>query len=134
MSSFIHLKVHSEYSIVDSVVRVDQLLQRVVDLQMPAVALTDEVNLFALIKFYRKAVNKGIKPVIGAELVLAEGKELFRLSVLCQNQIGFRHLIQLLSRAYIEGRRREQVLIQWGWLLELQEGLIILSGGVQGEK
>lgn len=133
MSSFIHLKVHSEYSIVDSVVRVDQLLQRVVDLQMPAVALTDEVNLFALIKFYRKAVNKGIKPVIGAELVLAEGKELFRLSVLCQNQIGFRHLIQLLSRAYIEGRRREQVLIQWGWLLELQEGLIILSGGVQGD-
>ena len=133
MSAFIHLKVHSEYSIVDSVVRVDQLLQRVVDLKMPAVALTDEVNLFALIKFYREAVNKGIKPIIGAELILDEGRELFRLSVLCQNQIGFRHLIQLLSRAYVEGRRREQILIQWGWLLEAKEGLIILSGGVQGD-
>lgn len=133
MGSFIHLKVHSEYSIVDSVVRVNQLLQRVVDLKMPAVALTDEVNLFALIKFYREAINKGIKPIIGAELILAEGEELFRLSVLCQNQIGFRHLIQLLSRAYVEGRQREQVLIQWGWLLEAKEGLIILSGGVQGD-
>ena len=133
MNSFIHLKVHSEYSIVDSVVRVDQLLQRVVDLKMPAVALTDEVNLFALIKFYRGALDRGIKPIIGAELILAKGKELFRLSVLCQNQIGFRHLIQLLSRAYVEGRQPEQALIQWEWLVKVKEGLIILSGGRQGD-
>ena len=133
MSSFIHLKVHSEYSIVDSLIRVDQLLKRVVDLKMPAVALTDETNLFALIKFYREALNKGIKPIIGAELVLAEEKELFRLSALCQNQVGLHHLIQLLSRAYIEGRQRGQAVIQWKWLIELREGLIILSGGTQGD-
>lgn len=129
MSSFIHLKVHSEYSMVDSVVRVDQLLQRVVDLKMPAVALTDENNLFALIKFYRGALNKGIKPIIGSELILAEKKELFRLSVLCKNQVGFRHLIQLLSRSYIERYQRAQAPIQWEWLIESKEGLIILSGG-----
>ena len=135
MSPFIHLKVHSEYSIVDSLVRVDQLLQRVVELEMPAVALTDETNLFALIKFYREALNKGIKPIIGAELILAEGKEeLFHLSVLCQNQVGFQHLIQLLSRAYVEGHhQRGQALIQWNWLIELSEGLIVLSGGRQGD-
>lgn len=133
MSLFIHLKVHSEYSIVDSVIRVDQLLQRIVDLKMPAVALTDEVNLFALIKFYRAALNKGVKPIIGAELILAEGEELFRFSVLCKNQIGFRHLIQLLSRAYVEGRQREQALIRWEWLMEAKEGLIVLSGGRQGD-
>ncbi len=133
MSSFVHLKVHSEYSIVDSVIRVDQLLQRIVDLKMPAVALTDEVNLFALIKFYREALNKGVKPIIGAELILAEGEELFRFSVLCKNQIGFRHLIQLLSRAYVEGRQREHALIRWEWLMEAKKGLIILSGGQQGD-
>ena len=80
MNSFIHLAVHSEYSIVDSVVRVDQLLQRVADLKMSAVALTDEVNLFALVKFYCAAFNKGIKPIIGSELLLIEGDEIFRLT------------------------------------------------------
>ncbi|PMB54530.1 DNA polymerase III alpha subunit [Coxiella-like endosymbiont] len=114
-------------------IRVDQLLQRIVDLKMPAVALTDEVNLFALIKFYREALNKGVKPIIGAELILGEDKELFRFSVLCKNQIGFRHLIQLLSRAYLEGRQCEQALIRWEWLMEVTEGLIILSGGRQGD-
>ncbi|MFK3617597.1 PHP domain-containing protein, partial [Coxiella burnetii] len=130
--SFVHLKIHSEYSIVDSVVRIDQLLQRAVDLKMPAVALTDEVNLFALVKFYRQAINKGIKPIIGSELLLAEGDDVFRFTALCQNQIGFRHLIQLLSRAYVEGRQRDHVLIQWEWLVQANEGLIILSGARRG--
>ena len=129
MNSFIHLAVHSEYSIVDSVVRIDQLLKRLADLKMPAVALTDEVNLFALIKFYCAAFNKGIKPIIGSELLLVEGNEVFRLTALCQNSIGLHHLIQLLSRAYIEGRARNQALIRLEWLVEAKGGLIILSGG-----
>ena len=133
MNSFIHLAVHSEYSIVDSVVRVDRLLQRVADLKMSAVALTDEVNLFALVKFYCAAFNKGIKPIIGSELLLIEGNEIFRLTALCQNSIGFHHLIQLLSRAYVEGRVRNQVLIRWEWLVEARGGLIILSGGRHGD-
>ena len=130
--SFVHLKVHTEYSIVDSVVRINQLLQCAVNLKMPAIAVTDEINLFALVKFYREAISKGIKPIIGSELLLMEGNDIFRLTVLCQNQIGFRHLIQLLSRAYIEGRQRDRVLIQWEWLVEVNEGLIILSGGCKG--
>lgn len=133
MNSFIHLAVHSEYSIVDSVVRIDQLLQRVVNLKMSAIALTDEVNLFALVKFYCAAFNKGIKPIIGSELLLAEGDEIFRLTALCQNSIGLHHLIQLLSRAYIEGRARNQALIRWEWLVEARGGLIILSGGRRGD-
>ena len=131
--SFVHLKIHSEYSIVDSVVRIDQLLQRAVDLKMPAVALTDEVNLFALVKFYRQAINKGIKPIIGSELLLAEGDDVFRFTALCQKKIGFRHLIHLLSCAYVEGRQRNQVLIQWEWLVQAKEGLIILSGARRGD-
>ncbi|QHG92539.1 DNA polymerase III subunit alpha [Coxiella endosymbiont of Amblyomma sculptum] len=134
MNAFVHLRVCTEYSIGNSVVRVDQLLQRVSELKMPAVALTDEMNLFALIKFYREAMNRGIKPIIGAALRLSEDKGLFHLLVLCQNQVGFRHLIQLLSRAYVEGgRQREQVSIRWEWLSELKEGLIVLSGGQKGD-
>ncbi|MFW0072767.1 MAG: DNA polymerase III subunit alpha [Coxiella-like endosymbiont] len=133
MNSFIHLAVHSEYSIVDSVVRIDQLLQRVADLKMSAVALTDEVNLFALVKFYRASFNKGIKPIIGSELLLVEGDTIFRLTALCQNSIGLHHLIQLLSRSYIEGRARNQALIRWEWLVEARGGLIILSGGRRGD-
>ncbi|AJC50538.1 DNA polymerase III subunit alpha [Coxiella endosymbiont of Amblyomma americanum] len=134
MHPFIHLKVHTEYSIGNSVIRVDQLLRRVVELKMPAVALTDEVNLFALIKFYRGAISKGIKPIIGAELKVIEKKEIFYLSVLCQNQVGFHHLIQLLSRAYVNKTyQHEQACVQWKWLIALKEGLIILSGGQQGD-
>ncbi|QTS83864.1 DNA polymerase III subunit alpha [Coxiella endosymbiont of Amblyomma nuttalli] len=133
MNSFIHLSVHSEYSIIDSVVRVNQLLQRVADLKMSAVALTDEVNLFALVKFYCAAFNRGIKPIIGSQLLLIEGNEIFRLTVLCQNSIGLHHLIQLLSRAYVEGRTCNQVLIRWEWLVEARGGLIILSGGRHGD-
>lgn len=133
MNSFIHLSIHSEYSITDSVVRIDQLLQRVADLKMSAVALTDEVNLFALVKFYRAAFNKGIKPIVGSELLLVKGDEIFRLTALCQNSIGLYHLIKLLSRAYTEGRARNQALIRWEWLVEAREGLIILSGGRRGD-
>lgn len=133
MNSFIHLAVHSEYSISDSVVRIDQLLQRVADLKMSAIALTDEVNLFALVKFYCAAFNKGIKPILGSELLLAEGDEIFRLTALCQNSIGLHHLIQLLSRAYTKGRIHNQALIRWEWLVEARGGLIILSGGRRGD-
>lgn len=132
-TEFVHLKVHSEYSIVDSLLSVDALVQQASELNMPAIAVTDETNLFALVKFYRKALTHRIKPIIGAEILCAEGEEIFRFTVLCKNQQGYQHLIQLLSRAYTEGRRGDLALIQWEWLLALKEGLIILSGGREGD-
>ena len=89
MARFIHLKVHSEYSIVDSVLSVPRLLDQAVHLKMPAIALTDEMNLFALIKFYQAALNKGVKPLIGSDLLLEEDQTVFRMTVLCRNFYGF---------------------------------------------
>ena len=87
-TSFIHLKIHSAYSLIDSIVTLDALTSRAVELQMPAVALTDRVNLFGLVKFYKKALSKGVKPIIGADLILKEESEYFLLTVLCKNKIG----------------------------------------------
>src|SRR3990167_1463675 len=130
---FIHLKVHSEFSIVDSLLRIDRLLHKAADLSMPAITLTDQTNLFGLVKFYRKAIAVGIKPIIGSDVCIAEKDAIFSITVLCKNQIGYQNLIQLLSRAYIEGQKENRVLIQWEWLIAAKEGLIILSGGRQGD-
>lgn len=132
MTAFVHLKVHSEYSIVDSLLAIDTLMEKTAELSMSAIAITDEVNLFALVKFYRKAISCKVKPIIGSEFLLAEGEETSRCTVLCKNQIGYQHLIQLLSRAYTEGRRGDLAVIQWDWLVECKEGLIVLSGGREG--
>jgi DNA polymerase-3 subunit alpha len=129
----VHLKVHSEYSIVDSLLSIDALVQEAQRLNMSAIALTDETNLFALVKFYRKAISSGIKPIIGAEILCAQDDEIFRFTILCKNPQGYQHLIQLLSRAYLEGRRGDLALIQWDWLVNIKEGLIILSGGRDGD-
>ena len=83
---FIHLQVHSEYSIVDSIVRIDDYIKRAVELKMPAIALTDQNNLFALVKFYRKALQAGIKPIIGADIVLCYKKQLSHCTLLCKNK------------------------------------------------
>lgn len=132
-SAFVHLKVHSEYSIVDSLLSIDALLEKTAQLNMPMIALTDETNLFALVKFFRKAISSGIKPIIGAEMLCAHEDDIFRFTALCKNPQGYQHLIQLLSRAYLEGRRGDLAVIQWDWLVRVKEGLIILSGGREGD-
>ncbi len=131
--SFIHLKTHSEYSIVDGVLRINSLISSVAAQNMPAVALTDQMNLFALVKFYSKTVSAGIKPIIGADLVLLEKGKTFTVTALCKNQMGYQNLIRLLSRAYLEGQENDKPHIQWSWLVAAKEGLIILSGGRRGD-
>ncbi len=125
---FVHLNVHSEYSIVDSLIRIDELIQEAVRHKMPAIAITDEVNLFALVKFYRKALEAGIKPIVGAEFLVKIDDDVTRLVVLCKNETGYKHLRELLSRAYSEGRETDRALIKRDWLFESSEGLIVLSG------
>src|SRR5579862_3705212 len=137
-ADFVHLRLHTEYSLVDSVVRVDDLMATVAAAHMPAVALTDQCNLFAMVKFYRAALERGIQPIIGADLLLRESEEAqrpSRLTVLCQSTIGYRNLSRLLSRAYLEGQSAAgAALIDRAWLdRDSTAGLIALSGAAEGD-
>jgi DNA polymerase-3 subunit alpha len=132
---FVHLSLHTEYSLVDSVIRIPALMTAVRAAGMPAVALTDQCNLFALVKFYRSAITQGIKPLIGADMLVAAGThahDAYRLRLLCQNNIGYRNLTELISRAYQEGQHSGQPQIQADWLDGRNEGLLALSAGVYG--
>src|SRR5471032_251734 len=101
-------------------------------LKMPAVALTDQSNLFAMVKFYKEALSSGIKPVIGVDAWIREPGERAaptRIVFLCQNLIGYRHLTQLVTRSFLEGQQRGAPMIDLAWLnREVLEGLIVLSG------
>ena len=134
---FVHLRVHTEYSLADSVIRIPALVDRVAELGMPAVAVTDQSNLFSMVKFYRKAQAKGIKPIVGCDLWIADpadAKHPFRLPVLCADEAGYRNLCRLVSRAYLEGRTLGRILLAREWLTgETCRGLIALSGGREGD-
>ncbi len=136
-ASFVHLHLHTEYSLSDSVVRVKPLLAAVAEMGMPAVALTDQCNLFAMVKFYRAALARGIKPIIGVDVLLRDIDEPARpsrLTLLCQYQHGYRNLSRLVSRGYLEGQYRGVPMLDPQWLSsENCAGLIALSGGVDGD-
>ncbi|BCX82637.1 DNA polymerase III subunit alpha [Methylomarinovum caldicuralii] len=134
--SFVHLRLHSEYSLSDGLVRINPLIARCRELGMPAVALTDQVNLFALIKFYRVAEADGIKPIVGADLWVrnpAAPSQPDRLTLLVQNRAGYRNLTALLSRAYLEGQHLGRAIVERDWILANAEGLLALSGGREGD-
>ena len=134
IKSFVHLNLHSEYSISDGLARIKQLPKQVAAAAMPAVAVTDMSNLFAMIKFYRTAVAAGVKPIIGTDVWLQREQEsASRMLLLCQNLQGYRNLAALLSRAYREGHQGDHVAINVAWLAAANEGLIALSGGLDGE-
>ncbi len=134
---FVHLHLHTEFSIVDSTVRIPALMASSVECGMPAVAMTDQGNLFGLVKFYRKAFAAGVKPIIGVELRVrnaAEEERPFSLVLLCQDRDAYRNLTRLVSRSYLEGRRRGVAMIEADWLdADNAKGLIALSGGVNGD-
>lgn len=133
---FIHLHLHTEYSITDGLVCIEPLIEAAVAANMPAVAVTDQSNLFGMVKFYKAALAAGIKPIIGADIWLENlqnPKQPFRLVLLCQNQQGYRNLTQLLSRAYLEGQHQGVPIVQRAWLPTLTPGLIALSGGREGD-
>ncbi|HQZ62073.1 MAG TPA: DNA polymerase III subunit alpha, partial [Dokdonella sp.] len=130
-ADFIHLHVHSEFSLVDSTIRIDRLVAACAQAGMPAVALTDQVNLFALVKFYTAAEKAGIKPIAGCDIWIADpadrGKP-HRLTLLCQDLEGYRNLSRLVSRAWAEGRHGDFALIEADWLFAANRGLIVLAG------
>ena len=133
---FVHLRLHSEYSLVDGLVRVKPLAQKVADIGMPAVAITDFNNLFGLVKFYKSTQAAGIKPIAGADVLIAQDNPeatATQLVLLVADQVGYQNLIKLISKAYLEGQRQAVPIISKSWLADHSEGLIALSGGCMGE-
>jgi DNA polymerase-3 subunit alpha len=145
MSGFVHLHLHTEFSLADSTIRVPEkpeqadpakarqpnLLSRAVELGLPALAVTDLNNLFALIKFYKAAEAVGIKPIAGADLAVAAGpgEAPWRITALCRDHGGYLNLSHLLTRAWMEGHRAEGgVAVRPDWLRDCGEGLVLLAG------
>jgi DNA polymerase-3 subunit alpha len=128
--------VHTEYSLVDGVVRVKPLMKQLAEKQMPAVALTDQGNLFAMVKFYKAALAAGIKPIIGVDAWVSDGDsqtQPCRMLLLCQNRDGYLNLSQLISKSYLEGQHRGIPVMQTDWIHQYSDGLIALSGGRDGD-
>jgi DNA polymerase-3 subunit alpha len=134
--AFVHLGLHTEYSLVDSVVRVPELVDAVAAAGMPAVAITDRGNLFGLVKFYRAAIAAGVKPIVGAEVWLSGDEardDPARLLLYCRNASGYRNLSALLTKAWLEGQHAGKPVIRAGWLAGgAAAGLIALSGSRDG--
>jgi DNA polymerase III subunit alpha len=133
---FVHLRVHTEFSLVDGLVRVKPLMKILPSKGMYSVALTDYCNLFAAVKHYKSAVDAGIKPIIGSDLPCHEPEQTDRVSslvLLCLNSEGYKNLTCLISRAYQEGQYQGQPRVQNQWIAESSEGLIALSGGKFGD-
>ncbi|MDH4273844.1 MAG: DNA polymerase III subunit alpha [Gammaproteobacteria bacterium] len=136
MNQFVHLRVHTEYSLVDGLVRIKKLMKSVASTGMPAVALSDQSNMFGMVKFYKNALGAGVKPLIGVDLWIShedEPQQLYRLLLLCQNAQGYKSLTQLVSRTYTEGQQRGYPVLNTSWLNGNTDGLIALSSARMGD-
>ncbi|MHB8535266.1 MAG: DNA polymerase III subunit alpha [Sulfuricaulis sp.] len=133
---FVHLRVHTEFSLADGIVRIDDLVKTSSRLEMPAVAITDIANLFGAVKFYQAACDAGVKPIVGADVWLenpADPHKPHRLVLLCRNTAGYRHLCLLLTRAYVEGQHSGKPCLSKSWFEAPLPGLIALSGAHEGD-
>jgi DNA polymerase-3 subunit alpha len=136
MTPFVHLRLHTEYSLVDSTIRIKPLMKVAASKDLPALAITDQNNFFGLVKFYKAAMGAGIKPIFGLDLLLADEQgtdTLFHAILLCQNNIGYRNLTKLVSRAYQQGQVLGLPRVQREWIKEFSDGVIMLSGGRDGD-
>ena len=134
--SFVHLRLHTEFSLVDGLVRVKPLVKAVAAAGMPAVAVTEINNMHSLVQFYKAANGAGIKPICGADIWLASPEEdgpLSRMTLLVMNAKGYLNLTELVSRGWTEGQRNGLVVIEREWVKQASEGLIALSGAKEGE-
>ncbi|MES2878908.1 MAG: DNA polymerase III subunit alpha [Pseudomonadota bacterium] len=133
---FVHLRLHTEFSVVDGTNRIDDIVKSAAADRQPALAITDLSNLFGAIKFYKEARKQGVKPLIGTEIWLEGlGKDdgsLSRLVLLVQNTQGYLNLSEMLARAWTQQGTKPQASVKMAWLTELNEGLIVLSGAQAG--
>ena len=133
---FCHLRLHTEFSVVDGTTRIDEVVQAAAANGQPALAITDLNNLFGTVKFYRQARARGVKPLIGAEVLLegmgSDPAATSRMVLLVQNKQGYLNLSELLARSFTRNPGRPQAVASLSWLAELNEGLIALSGAQAG--
>ena len=136
MTEFVHLRLHTEYSLVDGLVRIKSLIGRVAELAMPAVAVTDVCNFYGLIKFHKAAIAAGVQPIFGVDLMVMDADDperAYPLCLLAMSQTGYQNLTLLISRAYTEGQHLGLPYVSKRWLEEAAEGVIALSVGAAGD-
>jgi DNA polymerase III subunit alpha len=127
--SFVHLHLHTEFSLIDGMMKINQLAAKAAELSMPAIAVTEQHQTFSAVKFYRAMQSHGVKPLIGAEIKVIKNNlnEAFSLILLCQHFEGYQNLSKLISRSYIEGQQRGIPFVQFDWLIKNNEGLIAID-------
>ncbi|NUN12425.1 MAG: DNA polymerase III subunit alpha [Myxococcales bacterium] len=140
--SFVHLHVHTQYSLLDSTIRVPQLIARVKELGMPAVAMTDHANMYGVVEFYKAAIKSGIKPILGCEVYVnatdsrsLEDRRSYMIVLLAMDAQGYRNLLYLVSHAWMYGKNQfgDRPVVSLDALRAKSDGLIVLSGGLGGE-
>ena len=127
--SFIHLHLHTEYSLADGLIKITDLASTVANMNMPAISITEKNNVFSAIKFYRAMRNQGIKPLIGADLNLVTEKkdEFSNILLLCQHIDGYKNLSKLITKSYTEGQYLGNPMIHFDWLKKYNDGLIVID-------
>ena len=133
---FVHLNLHSEFSLVDGIVRIGPLIERTKALGMPAVAITDRANVFCLVRFYRAAVAAGIKPIVGVDLPVeseSDNAPAGVLTLLAMDGSGYRQLARLLTRCYMVERSTGVPVAARTWVSECSDGIIAISPGPAGD-
>ncbi len=132
-TEFVHLQCQTEYSIKNSLVRVDSLINKAKSLGYSSIALTDDSNVFAALKFYKKSIDAGIKPIIGTNITIKDSDKSYQALLLCQNNEGYSNLSQLITLSYIEGQDIEGVSVTKEQVIKFHSGLIMISNAVSGD-
>jgi DNA polymerase-3 subunit alpha len=134
--NFVHLRVHTEFSLTNGLVRIKPLVKQAIDETMPALAITDQSNLCALVKFYKSMRGAGIKPIVGVDIWLEnelDPDNPSRLTLLAKNNAGYLNMTELISKGFTEGQNLGKAVIQKAWLAVASDGIIVLSGAKEGE-
>ena len=135
-AKFIHLNLHSEYSVVDSILRIPKIMDSLKASNSPAVGITDFNNMYAAIKFYKSALASGIKPLMGAEVLVfdeTDDNKFYSITFLCINNQGYLNLSELISLAHQKGYQKTQPMVRESWIEQYSEGLIAISNNMRGD-